>query len=413
MDMLRFLTASALVVLSMTVATAQTDYLARARALHRQSLLIDGHNDYPWALREHDAARSLDTLDISKPQPSIMTDIARLKEGGIGGQFWSVYTPVELQGQAAVTATLEQIDIVHRMVRKYPQTFELALTADDVERIHKAGKIASLIGMEGGHSIDNSLADLRMFHRLGARYMTLTHTSNTPWADSATDTPKSNGLSSFGEDVVKEMNWLGMLVDLSHVSPDTMEDAIRVSQAPVIFSHSDARALNDHPRNVPDHILQLLPKNGGVIMVTFVPGFVSPKVNEWNKRQTAEQDRLKALTPNDAAGVKAGVDKWTAANPAPEATIGDVADHVDHIRKVAGIDHIGIGSDFDGITQTVKDLDNVSTYPRLTAELLKRGYSEADIKKILGLNVLRVLREAEKVSKRLQAERGPSTAVFK
>jgi len=413
MDMLRFLTASALVVLSMTVATAQTDYLARARALHKQSLLIDGHNDYPWALREHDAARSLDTLDISRPQPSIMTDIARLKEGGIGGQFWSVYTPVELQGQAAVTATLEQIDIVHRMVRKYPQTFELALTADDVERIHKAGKIASLIGMEGGHSIDNSLADLRMFHRLGARYMTLTHTSNTPWADSATDTPKSNGLSAFGEDVVKEMNWLGMLVDLSHVSPDTMEDAIRVSQAPVIFSHSDARALNDHPRNVPDHILQLLPKNGGVIMVTFVPGFVSPKVNEWNKRQTAEQDRLKALTPNDAAGVKAGVDKWTAANPAPEATIGDVADHVDHIRKVAGIDHIGIGSDFDGITQTVKDLDNVSTYPRLTAELLKRGYSEADIKKILGLNVLRVLREAEKVSKRLQAERGPSTAVFK
>jgi len=413
MDMLRFLTASALVVLSMTVATAQTDYLARARALHKQSLLIDGHNDYPWALREHDAARSLDTLDISKPQPSIMTDIARLKEGGIGGQFWSVYTPVELQGQAAVTATLEQIDIVHRMVRKYPQTFELALTADDVERIHKAGKIASLIGMEGGHSIDNSLADLRMFHRLGARYMTLTHTSNTPWADSATDTPKSNGLSSFGEDVVKEMNWLGMLVDLSHVSPDTMEDAIRVSQAPVIFSHSDARALNDHPRNVPDNILQLLPKNGGVIMVTFVPGFVSPKVNEWNKRQTAEQDRLKALTPNDAAGVKAGVDKWTAANPAPEATIGDVADHVDHIRKVAGIDHIGIGSDFDGITQTVKDLDNVSTYPRLTAELLKRGYSEADVKKILGLNVLRVLREAEKVSKRLQAERGPSTAVFK
>ena len=413
MDMLRFLTASALVVLAMTVATAQTDYLARARALHKQSLLIDGHNDYPWALREHDAARSLDTLDISRPQPSIMTDIARLKEGGIGGQFWSVYTPVELQGQAAVTATLEQIDIVHRMVRKYPQTFELALTADDVERIHKAGKIASLIGMEGGHSIDNSLADLRMFHRLGARYMTLTHTSNTPWADSATDTPKSNGLSAFGEDVVKEMNWLGMLVDLSHVSPDTMEDAIRVSQAPVIFSHSDARALNDHPRNVPDHILQLLPKNGGVIMVTFVPGFVSPKVNEWNKRQTAEQDRLKALTPNDAAGVKAGVDKWTAANPAPEATIGDVADHVDHIRKVAGIDHIGIGSDFDGITQTVKDLDNVSTYPRLTAELLKRGYSEADVKKILGLNVLRVLREAEKVSKRLQAERGPSTAVFK
>jgi len=411
--MLRFLIASTLVVLSMTVATAQTDFLAHAKALHRQSLLIDGHNDYPWALREHDAARDLANLDISKPQPSIMTDIARLKEGGIGGQFWSVYTPVELQGQAAVTATLEQIDIVLRMVRKYPETFELALTSDDVERIHKSGKIASMIGMEGGHSIDNSLADLRMFYRLGARYMTLTHTSNTPWADSATDTPKSSGLSPFGEDVVKEMNWLGMLVDLSHVSPDTMEDAIRVSQAPVIFSHSDARALNDHPRNVPDNILQMLPKNGGVIMVTFVPGFVSPKVNEWNKRQTAEQDRLKAANPNDAAAVKAGVDKWTAANPAPAATIAEVADHVDHIRKVAGIDHIGIGSDFDGITQTITDLDNVSTYPRLTAELLKRGYSDGDVKKILGLNVLRVMREAEKVSKRLQSERGPSTVIFK
>ena len=410
--MLRILALSVLVVLSMTAVSAQTDYLARARALHKTSLLIDGHNDYPWALREHDPARDLDKLDIRKPQPSIMTDIPRLKEGGVGGQFWSVYVPVELQGQAAVTATLEQIDIVHRMIRKYPDTFELALTAADVERIHRQGKIASLVGMEGGHSIDNSLADLRMFHRLGARYMTLTHTSNTPWADSATDTPKFNGLSPFGEEVVREMNWLGMLVDLSHVSPDTMADAIRVSQAPVIFSHSVARALNDHPRNVPDNILQLLPKNGGVIMATFVPGFVNAKVNAWNKQQTAEQDRLKARSPNDAAAVKAGVDKWTAANPAPAATIADVADHIDHIRKVAGIDHIGIGGDFDGITQTVKDLDNVSAYPRLTAELLKRGYAAADIKKILGLNILRVMREAEKVSKRLQAERGPSTAIL-
>jgi membrane dipeptidase len=410
------LCALSVAVFSMAFVSAPqqaADYLSRARALHRQALLIDGHNDYPWAVREHDPSRSLDTLDIRKPQPSIMTDIARLKEGGVGGQFWSVYVPVELQGQAAVTATLEQIDIVHRMVRKYPETFELALTADDVERIHKAGKIASMIGMEGGHSIDNSLADLRMFQKLGARYMTITHTSNTPWADSATDTPKSGGLSSFGEEVIKEMNWLGMLVDLSHVSPDTMEDAIRVSQAPVIFSHSDARALNDHPRNVPDTILQMLPKNGGVIMVTFVPGFVSPKVNAWNKLQTAEQDRLKAAVPNDAAAVKAGVDRWTAANPAPSATIAEVADHVDHIRKIAGIDHIGIGSDFDGITQTVQDLDNVSTYPRLTAELLRRGYSDEDVKKILGLNILRVMREAEKVSKRLQAERGPSTAVMK
>jgi len=307
---------------------------------------------------------------------------------------------------------MEQIDIVHRMMRRYPDAFELALTADDAERIFKSGKIASMIGMEGGHSIDNSLADLRMFYRLGARYLTLTHSSNTPWADSATDTPKFGGLAPFGEEVVKEMNWLGMIVDLSHTSPDTMEDALRVTQAPVIFSHSDARALNDHPRNVPDNILQLLPKNGGVVMVTFVPGFVSPKVNAWNKVQTAEQDRLKALYPNDAAKVKAGVDAWTAANPAPRATIADVADHVDHIRKVAGIDHVGIGGDFDGITQVVEGLSDVSMYPALTAELLRRGYSDADIRKVLGQNVLRVWHEVERVSKKLQAERGPSTAVF-
>src|SRR5262245_22218377 len=339
-----------LAMLSMTVAAAQTDFLARANALHARSFLVDGHNDYPWALREHDPARDLDKLDIRTPQPSIMTDIARLRAGGVGGQFWSVYVPVELQGQAAVTATLEQIDIVHRMVRKYPDAFELALTADDVERIHKSGKIASLVGMEGGHSIDNSLADLRMFYRLGARYMTLTHTANTPWADSANGPAEHQGLTPFGEEVVREMNWLGMLVDLSHVSPETMAAALKVTAAPVIFSHSDARALNDHIRNVPDDILQQLAKNGGVIMVTFVPGFVSPKVNDWNRQQTAEQDRLKAAHPNDAAAVKTGVDAWTAAHPAPKATIGDVADHVDHIRKVAGVDHIGIGSDFDGIT---------------------------------------------------------------
>ena len=410
-DMLRAFSLVALMVLSMTVASAQPDYLARARALHAQSLLIDGHNDYPMALREHDPSASLDTLDISRPQPSIMTDIPRLKAGGIGGQFWSVYVPAELQGQAAVSATLGQIDIVHRMMRRYPETFELALTADDVERIHRSGKIASLIGMEGGHSIDNSLADLRMFYRLGARYMTLTHTVNTPWADSANGPVEHHGLTTFGEEVVREMNWLGMLVDLSHVSPETMAAALRVTEAPVIFSHSDARALNDHIRNVPDDILRQLAKNGGVVCVTFVPGFVSPRVNEWNKAQTAEEDRLKKINP-DPATVKAGVDAWTAAHPAPRASIADVADHIDHIRTVAGIDHIGIGGDFDGITQTIPGLDDVSKYPALTAELLRRGYGDADVKKILGQNVLRVFREAEKVSKRLQAERGPSTAVF-
>jgi membrane dipeptidase len=341
-----------------------------------------------------------------------MTDIPRLRAGGVGGQFWSVYVPVELEGQAAVTATLEQIDIVHQMVRRYPETFELALTADDVERIFKKGKIASLIGMEGGHSIDNSLAALRMFNRLGARYMTLTHSKNTAWADSCSDTPASNGLSPFGEQVVHEMNWLGMLVDLSHTSPDTMADAIRVTDAPVIFSHSSSRAVNDVVRNVPDEILKLLPGNGGLVMVTFVPGFLSPKVAAWNKLQTAEEDRLKLLTPGNAAAVTTALAAWTTANPSPRATVTDIADHIDHIKQVAGIDHIGLGGDFDGITAVPLGMEDVSTYPVLTAELLRRGYSEDDVRKILGLNVLRVMRQVEKVSKKLQSERGPSTVLF-
>ena len=383
----------------------------RARALLKQTPLIDGHNDYPWALREK-AQRNFEKLDIAKPQPSIMTDIARLRAGGVGAQFWSVYVPVELTGQSAVTATLDEIDTVHQMIRRYPETFELALTADDVERIFKNGKIASLIGMEGGHSIDNSLAALRMFHRLGARYMTLTHAKNTAWADSATDDPKFGGLAPFGEEVVREMNWLGMLVDLSHVSPETMKDAIRVSQAPVIFSHSSARALNDVPRNVPDDVLQLMPKNGGVVMVTFVPGFLSPKVAAWQKLQDAEQARLSKQFPTDAAAVTRGVNEWTAAHPAPRATLADAANHIDHIRKVAGIDHIGLGSDFDGITMVPEGLEDVSKFPALIAELLRRGYTEDDVKKITGQNLLRVMREVEKISKRLQSERGPSAVIF-
>ena len=385
--------------------------LERARALSKHVPLIDGHNDYPWELREK-AQRDLEKLDISKPQPTLMTDIARLRAGGVGGQFWSVYVPGELQGQAAVTATLEQIDIVHRRMRKYPETFELALTADDVERTYKKGKIASLVGMEGGHAIDNSLAVLRMFNRLGARYMTLTHNVDLPWADAAAGKSPLGGLSAFGEQVVREMNWLGMLVDISHVSPDTMKDAIAVSEAPIIFSHSCARAITDHVRNVPDDVLQMLPKNGGIVMVTFVPGFVSSKVTEWNRTQTAEENRLKALTPSDAAAVKTALDAWTKANPAPRATLKDVADHIDHIKKIAGIDHIGLGGDFDGITTVVEGLENVSTYPALIAELLRRGYKDDEIKKILGQNILRVMRAAEKVSAKLQKERAPSAMLF-
>jgi len=385
--------------------------LDRARALLKQTPLIDGHNDYPWALREK-AQRDFSKLDLSKPQPTIMTDIERLRAGGVGAQFWSVYVPVELAGQSAVTATLEEIDTVHQMTRRYPETFELALTADDIERIFKHGRIASLIGMEGGHSIDNSLAALRMFYRLGARYMTLTHSKNTPWADSATDDPKFGGLAPFGEEVVREMNWLGMLADLSHVSPETMEDAIRVSQAPVIFSHSSARALNDVPRNVPDNVLRLLPKNGGVVMVTFVPGFLNREVAAWTKLQDAERARLTKQIPSDTAAVTRAVDEWTKAHPAPRARLSDAVDHIDHIRKIAGIDHIGLGSDFDGITQVPVGLEDVSKYPALVAELLRRGYKDDEVKKILGQNVLRVMREVEKVSKKLQSERGPSAVLF-
>jgi membrane dipeptidase len=387
------------------------DLVQRARALHKQSPLIDGHNDYPWEVRNR-AQRDLDRLDISKPQPSLMTDIARLRAGGLGGQFWSVYTPSDFAGQRAVTATLEQIDIVHRMVRKWPETFELALTADDVERIFKAGRIASLIGMEGGHSIDSSLAVLRMFHRSGARYLTLTHSLNTPWADSGTDKPAAGGLTKFGEEVIREMNWLGMLVDLSHTSAETMADTLRVAQAPVIFSHSNARALCDVGRNVPDDVLKMLPKNGGVVMVTFVPSFTTPEGAEHMNRGTAELERLRSQFPNDRDAVRAAMDEWSKANPEPKVSLAQVADHVDHIRQVAGIDHVGIGSDFDGITTTPVGLEDVSTYPAFTAELLRRGYSDADVKKVMGLNVLRALRDAERVSARLQKERGPSAALI-
>jgi membrane dipeptidase len=371
--MIRMWLVAVLVSVAAAVSEGQDDLVTRARALHKQVPLIDGHNDYPWALREHNVERDINKLDIRVPQPKIQTDIPRLRAGGVGGQFWSVYVPATMQGQAAVRATLEQIDVVHRMMRRYPDTFELALTAADVERIFKSGRIASLIGMEGGHSIDSSLATLRMFYGLGARYLTLTHSTNIPWADSGTDTPKVNGLSKFGEEVVREMNRLGMLVDLSHTSPGTMEDAIRVSEAPVIFSHSDARGVRDHGRNVPDAVLKLLSKNGGIVMVTFVPGFLTAS---------------------------------------PQATLAHVADHMDHVRKIAGPDHVGIGGDFDGITTVPAGLEDVSKYPALTAELLRRGWSDDDVRKALGLNILRVMRRAEEAAARLQKQREPSTATI-
>jgi membrane dipeptidase len=365
------------------------DFSARARALHKSTPLIDGHNDYPWALRDIDPGKDLSKADIAEPVPKLMTDIPRLRKGGVSGQFWSVYTPSTMMGKEATRVTMEQIDVVHRMTQKWPSVFEIAYTAADVERAFKAGRIASMIGMEGGHSIDNSLGALRMFYALGARYMTLTHSSNLAWADSATDKVEHNGLTKFGEEVVHEMNRLGMLVDLSHVSPDTMEDALRVTEAPVIFSHSSSRAICNVPRNVPDNILQMLPKNGGVVMVTFVPGFISQAVADYN---AIPQDQRKGT--------------------APVATISQVADHIDHIRKVAGIDHIGFGGDFDGITDVVQGLEDVSKYPDLTAELMKRGYSDDDLKKILGLNVLRVMRQVEKVAAGLQKTRQPSTATI-
>jgi membrane dipeptidase len=390
--------------------TADKALLDRALRLMADTPLIDGHNDLPWAMREG-TRYDFDTVDIRRPQPQLMTDIPRLQAGRVGGQFWSVYVPASLQGDAAVSATLEQVDAVYEMVRRYPDTFALVRTAAELEQAFRAGKVASMMGMEGGHSIDASLGTLRMFHRLGVGYLTLTHSANVPWADASTDTAAHDGLTTFGEEVVHEMNRLGMLVDLSHVAPATMADAIRVSAAPVIFSHSSARALCDVPRNVPDDILKQMPANGGVVMVTFVPGFVSQEVASYNRRAQAHLQGLrKELGSNDAA-MKA-MAEWRTANPEPRATLAQVADHIDHIRKVAGVDHIGLGGDFDGITSVPVGLEDVSTYPALVAELLRRGYADSDVQKILGGNVLRVMRQAERVAATLQKTRTPSMATI-
>jgi membrane dipeptidase len=388
---------------------------ARVDKILREVPLIDGHNDLPWEYRER-VKNHLAQIDLradqSKLEKPLHTDIARLKTGRVGGQFWSVYVPATLKGADAVQATLEQIDVVHRLDNAYPETFALALTADDVVRIHKSGRVASLIGVEGGHSINNSLAALRMLYRAGARYMTLTHSENTDWADSATADPKLDGLSDFGKAVVGEMNRLGMLVDLSHVSAATMHDALDASAAPVIFSHSSARALSGHPRNVPDDVLQRLKANGGIVMVTFVPSFVSEKLRLWYADQAAQEARLKSLHNGRPDKVKEELAAWEKANPLPRATLADVADHVEHVMKVAGEDHVGIGGDFDGITTTPVGLESVADFPRLFAELLRRGHSEEQLKKLAGLNVLRVMRAAEATAARLQKERPESDVLI-
>ncbi|EFL25579.1 dipeptidase 1 [Streptomyces himastatinicus ATCC 53653] len=389
-----------------------TDHLAHARHLLAANPVVDGHNDLPWALREQ-VRYDLDQLDIATDQRQrTHTDIPRLREGGVGAQFWSVFVRSDFSGDTAVSATLEQIDVVRRLTERYPDDLRLSLTADDVEAARAEGRIASLMGAEGGHSINCSLATLRALYDLGVRYMTLTHNDNIPWADSATDEPRAHGLTRFGEEVVREMNRLGMLVDLSHVSADTMRDALRVTEAPVVFSHSSARAVCDHPRNIPDDVLAALKENGGVAMATFVPKFVLPEAVDWTK---AADDNMRAhgLHPLELTEAAKKVQRaFEEAHPRPTATAATVADHLDHMREVAGVDHIGIGGDFDGTAFTPSGLDDVAGYPNLIAELLDRRWSEAELAKLTWQNAVRVLREAEAVARGLRAVRGPSIATI-
>jgi membrane dipeptidase len=371
--------------------------------------LIDGHNDLPWQYYRRHENRFVD-LDVAQDQrdlePPLHTDIPRLRAGGVGAQFWSVYVPISHYGGEPGDAArvLAQMDVVRRLAERYPDDLELAFTAQDVRRIHAEGRIASLMGIEGGHAIEDSLGVLRSLYAAGGRYMTLTHSTGLRWADSATDEARHGGLTDFGRTVVQEMNRLGMLVDLSHVSEAAMHDALDVAQAPVIFSHSSARAVAPHPRNVPDSVLKRLPDNGGVVMVTFVPVFVSTAAMQYNATMRAEQARLKTLHPGDAEAVETALDAWKADNPDPGATLIDVADHIDHIRAVAGTEHIGLGGDFDGITSVPDGLEDVSTYPALLEELRRRGYSDEELRAIAGENVLRVMERAEAAALRLQAE---------
>ena len=385
-----------------------SNQLAEIRQLLREAPLIDGHNDLPWQFRKLKLA--VNAIDLSAdtsrlPQP-LITDIPRLRAGGVGAQFWAAYVPATPSGPPAVQTLFEQIDLIHQLVDHYPGTFELALTADDIERIHRQGKIASLIGIEGGHAINNSLAVLRMAYAVGARYLTLTHTKTTDWADAAGDEPRHHGLTPFGESVVLEMNRLGMLVDLSHVSDDTMRSALRVSRAPVIFSHSSARAVCSHLRNVPDDILARVRTNGGLVMACFLPGYLNEPNRAHFELAMAEHARLEKLYPDNADRVDQEMETWRHAHPSPPATLADVADHIQHLCKVAGVDHVGIGSDFEGFHGSVEGLEDVSKYPALLVELRRRGFTIEDLKKIAGLNLLRVLRQVETVAAQLKTASG-------
>ncbi|NNG39525.1 membrane dipeptidase [Flexivirga sp. ID2601S] len=393
------------------MATTDTTSLDRVIALLHEHPLIDGHNDLPYAARDL-VGYDFDELDLAAGTAGrTHTDIERLRAGCVGGQFWSVYVPSNLPGSQAVTQTLEQIDAVHQMIGRWPEAFGLARTADEVESVFRSGRIASLLGAEGGQSIDSSLAALRMLYVLGVRYMTLTHNDNNPWADSATDEPVHGGLTRFGVEVVREMNRLGMLVDLSHVSADTMRAALATSEAPVIFSHSSARAVCDTPRNAPDDVLETLRDRNGVIMSTFVPGFVSPAAARW-RADAQDAAREAGITPTDLAAFQPFAKQWAADHPEPVATIDDVVAHFVHIREVAGIDHLGVGGDYDGVPGLPAGLEDVTGYPKVFAALADLGWSDADLVKVAGGNVLRVLRDAEAVARDLQTTRGPSVATI-
>jgi len=373
----------------------------RIDRITRQTPLIDGHNDLAWEIRDSHGG-DLDATDLNGDTrtltPPMHTDFARLRVGRVGAQFWSVYVPASLKGPDATRAVFEQIDLMRRVIARYPRRLEFADSAADIVRIHRAGRIASMFGMEGGEAIDNNLALLREFRRAGVLYMTLTHSTTIDWVDSATDAPRHGGLSPFGEDVVREMNRIGMLVDLSHVSADAMRDALRVSAAPVIFSHSSAYAVTQHPRNVPDDVLALMRENGGVVMVNFNAPFVSESMRLWSAARAGEERRQSALNPGNAEAASAGLAAWDESNPQPRVTIADVADHIDHIVRIAGYDHVGLGADYDGVTYLPEGLGGVDGYPALLAELIRRGWSDGDLGKLAGGNLLRVLRQAERVA---------------